>query len=139
LQGVRLGDTERVEPERRGLLGVRLGDTERVQPERRGLLGERLGDTERNQIRRKSMNTVKIIEHMYGIDGKVIRETTQQAEDHGVRVRVNFKVSTANIFQANITSESDSVETSMANMVKAHRELEAFRIANGYSKPEVKA
>lgn len=78
------------------------------------------------------MNTVKVIEYARGVDGQIIRETTQQPEDHGVRVRVNFKVSTSNVFQPDITSESDSVETTMANLNAAHRELEAFRIANGY-------
>ena len=48
------------------------------------------------------------------------------------RVRVSFKVSAKGIFQPDITSEAETVETAVENLAKAKAELYKFAEAQGY-------
>lgn len=48
------------------------------------------------------------------------------------RIRVNYKISAKGLFQPDITSEAETVETAMANLKKAKAEMSAFASANGW-------
>lgn len=48
------------------------------------------------------------------------------------RIRVNYKISAKGLFQPDVTSEAESVETAMANLRKAKAELSAFALENGW-------
>lgn len=48
------------------------------------------------------------------------------------RVRINFSVSAKGVFQPDVTSEAETVETAMYNLDKAHKSLNAWAIAQGY-------
>lgn len=48
------------------------------------------------------------------------------------RIRVNYKISAKGLFQPDITSEAETVETAMANLKKAKAEMSAFAAANGW-------
>lgn len=78
------------------------------------------------------MNTVKIVRRSEAGNEEITEQTPE------VRVRINFTVSTANVFQPDITSEADNTETAMANLLEAHTRLEEFRKANGYDKAQAK-
>jgi hypothetical protein len=54
-------------------------------------------------------------------------KTTEQT-----RVRVNYKISAKGLFQPDITSEAETVETAMANLRKARAEMSAFAADNGW-------
>jgi hypothetical protein len=71
------------------------------------------------------MNTVKVITRTNS--SKIVQEyeTTQQPEQ--VRIRVNFTVSTKGMFQADITSEAETIATAFDNLNKTIDEMEAAR------------
>lgn len=48
------------------------------------------------------------------------------------RIRVNYKISAKGMFQPDITSEAETVETAMSNLKKAKAEMSAFASANGW-------
>lgn len=50
------------------------------------------------------------------------------------RVRINFKVSAKGEFQPDVTSEAETVDTAMANLKKAHRDLLAWAVETGLKK-----
>ena len=79
------------------------------------------------------MNTVKIVRRSQN-GNEEITEAPEQT-----RIRINYTIGAKGDLKPDITSEAECVETAMRNLNEAHTSLEAFRIANGYSKPEVKA
>ena len=48
------------------------------------------------------------------------------------RIRISFKVSAQKVFQPDVTSEAETVETAMYNLDKANKTLSAWAISNGY-------
>lgn len=48
------------------------------------------------------------------------------------RIRLNYKVSAKGLFQPDITSEAETVETAMANMRRATEELSRFAAEKGW-------
>jgi hypothetical protein len=48
------------------------------------------------------------------------------------RVRVSYKISAKGLFQPDVTSEAETVETAMENLRKAKEELSAFAKENGW-------
>lgn len=48
------------------------------------------------------------------------------------RVRVNYKISAKGLFQPDITSEAETVETAMANLRAAKAEMSKFAAENGW-------
>ena len=48
------------------------------------------------------------------------------------RIRLNYKISAAGLFQPDITSEAETVETAMANMREATEQLNAFGLEKGW-------
>jgi len=83
------------------------------------------------------MNTVKIVTRTNNQGVMTEYETTQQPEQ--TRIRIAYTIGAKGDLKPDITSEAECVETAMRNLNEAHTSLESFRIANGYSKPEVKA
>jgi len=57
-----------------------------------------------------------------------------EKEREATRVRINFKVSAKGEFQPDVTSESETVETSMANLDAAYKRLERWAVENGVKK-----
>ena len=53
------------------------------------------------------------------------------------RIRINFSVSARGVFQPDVTSEAETVDTAMKNLDKAHGELNAWAIEKGYINTEV--
>lgn len=48
------------------------------------------------------------------------------------RIRMNYKISAKGLFQPDITSEAETVETAMANLRKAREEMSKFAVENGW-------
>lgn len=48
------------------------------------------------------------------------------------RVRLNYKISAKGMFQPDITSEAETVETALANLRKAKAEMSLFAAQNGW-------
>jgi hypothetical protein len=48
------------------------------------------------------------------------------------RVRVNYKISAKGLFQPDITSEAETVETAMANLRQAKDEMSKFATENDW-------
>lgn len=48
------------------------------------------------------------------------------------RIRVNYKISAKGLFQPDITSEAETVETAMVNLRKAKEEMTLFAAKNGW-------
>jgi hypothetical protein len=72
------------------------------------------------------MNTVKITTHRSETGVIFDTETTQQPEQ--MRIRINFTVSAKGMFQADITSEAETIETGFDNLNKAIDQMEATRL-----------
>lgn len=53
---------------------------------------------------------------------------TQKTEQ--TRIRVNYKISAKGLFQPDITSEAETVETAMKNLRQAKAEMSAFAKEN---------
>lgn len=52
------------------------------------------------------------------------------------RVRVSFKVSAKGVFQPDITSEAETVETAIENLAEAKAAMYKFAEENGYNTEE---
>ena len=66
----------------------------------------------------------------------VKKEGLVEVKKEETRVRVNYSISAKGLFQPDVTSEAETVETAIANLQKAHDELRAFAVKNGYAAGE---
>lgn len=57
-------------------------------------------------------------------------------EKEQTRIRINYKISSKGVFQPDITSEAETVDTAMANLDKAHKELMAWAMERGLKQQE---
>ena len=48
------------------------------------------------------------------------------------RIRINFSISAKGVFQPDITSEAETVDTALANLDKAKKSLYDWAAAQGY-------
>ncbi len=62
--------------------------------------------------------------------GKVVSGELVSVEQ--TRIRINYSVSAKGVFQPDITSEAETVETAMANLDKAKASLYAWAEGQGY-------
>ena len=59
-----------------------------------------------------------------------------EAKEEATRIRMNYKISAKGIFQSDITSEAETVETAIKNLAEATSEMEKFRIGAKFKTEE---
>lgn len=66
----------------------------------------------------------------YGKGGCGIKSSLKKTEV--TRVRINYKISAKGLFQPDITSEAETVETAISNLNDAKTKLDEWAIAQGF-------
>jgi len=61
-----------------------------------------------------------------------MEDNMEERRTQQTRVRLNYKISAKGVFQPDITSEAETVETAIANLAAAKAELYKFAAAQGY-------
>jgi len=61
-----------------------------------------------------------------------MEDNMEEAKTEVTRIRLNYKINAKGVFQPDITSEAETVETAIENLAKAKAELYKFAAAQGY-------
>ena len=61
----------------------------------------------------------------------VLKSPRHQKEE--IRVRINYKISAKGVFQPDITSEAETVDTAIANLGDAKAKLDKWEIEQGFT------
>lgn len=64
--------------------------------------------------------------------GDFLSEVEMEKRTEETRIRINYKISAKGLFQPDITSEAETVETAISNLDNAKNSLDDWAKAQGY-------